>query len=129
MILRKPYALLIKNFTLIHLALMGLMIYIVVKFHAALTFLNNYIDNTAAISLAETYITLGLYVAIFLVIGITFVILCAVVAHFLPFDYGWFGVSIIFIFHIFKNKKILTSIFFILATFINYFYSFIFIIM
>lgn len=74
MILRKPYAFLIKYFTLIHFALMGLMIYIVVRFHSALTFLNNYIDNIASISEAETYINLGLYVAIFLVIGITFVI-------------------------------------------------------
>ena len=38
-------------------------------------------------------------------LGFIFVILCSVLAHFLHFDYGWFGIAIIFIFYIFKNKK------------------------
>ena len=33
-------------------------------------------------------------------LGFIFVILCAVLSHFLHFDYGWFGIAIIFIFYI-----------------------------
>lgn len=57
-------------------------------------------------------------------LGFIFVILCSVLAHFLHFDYGWFGIAIIFIFYIFKNKKAYMNIFFIVATFINYIYYF-----
>lgn len=59
------------------------------------------------------------------ILGFIFVILCAIVAQLLHFDYGWFGIAIIFIFHIFKNKHVLMNFFFIIATFINYFYKFI----
>ncbi len=41
-------------------------------------------------------------------------------AEFLKFDYGFFGIAIIFIFYIFKNNKILMSIFFSIACIINY---------
>ena len=59
------------------------------------------------------------------ILGIVFTIFCATIAHFFPFDYGWFGITVIFIFHIFKNKHVLMNFFFIIATFINYFYKFI----
>ena len=59
------------------------------------------------------------------ILGFIFLILCTIVAQLLHFDYGWFVIAIIFIFHTFKNKKILMSLFFILGTFINYFYKFI----
>lgn len=59
------------------------------------------------------------------ILGFIFVILSAIAAQLLHFDYGWFGISTIFIFHLFKKKKILASILFILVTFINYFYKFI----
>jgi len=58
-------------------------------------------------------------------LGFLFTIICAVFAHFLHFDYGWFGISIIFIFYIFKDKKIYMNFLFIIATFLNYFYSYI----
>ena len=58
-------------------------------------------------------------------LGILFVTLCSIVAQFLFFDYGWFGIAIIFIFHIFKNKIIWMNLFFILATFVNYFYKYV----
>lgn len=57
-------------------------------------------------------------------IGLLFVILCSIIAESLNFDYGWFGIAIIFIFYIFRNKKILMNISFILTTFIYYFYNY-----
>ena len=59
------------------------------------------------------------------IFGIIFAILCAVLAQILNFDYGWFGITVIFVFHIFKNKKILMNIFFVFSTFANYFYNFV----
>lgn len=60
------------------------------------------------------------------VLGFMFVILSAISAQLLHFDYGWFGIVIMFIFHIFKKKKVLLNISFIISAFINYFYKFIF---
>lgn len=57
-------------------------------------------------------------------LGILFVIFSAILAHFLYFDYGWFGITIIYIFYIFKKEKIYMNIFFIFTTFINYIYYF-----
>lgn len=57
-------------------------------------------------------------------LGFLFFILTSILAEFLDFDYGWFGIAIIFIFYIFKSKKIYMNLFFILAVFINYFYEF-----
>ena len=53
-------------------------------------------------------------------LGLLFVIFSSIIAHFCKFDYGWFGIAVIFIFHIFKDKKLLMNIFFILAALINY---------
>lgn len=58
-------------------------------------------------------------------LGFLFVIICATSADFLHLDYGWFGIAIIFVFYIFKDKKIYMNLFFIIATFINYFYNYI----
>lgn len=58
-------------------------------------------------------------------LGILSFIFSAVLAHFLHFDYGWFGIAIIFIFYIFKNKKLYMNLAFCVTTFINYFYSYI----
>lgn len=57
-------------------------------------------------------------------LGFIFVILCSVLAQFLHFDYGWFGIAIIYIFYIFKNKKIYMNMLFMFTTFINYIYYF-----
>ncbi len=57
-------------------------------------------------------------------IGFIFVILCSVVAQFLHFDYGWFGIAIIFIFYILKKQKSYMNMFFAFTTFINYIYYF-----
>ena len=58
------------------------------------------------------------------VLGFIFAILCAIIAQLLHFDYGWYGIAIIFIFHKFKSQKILMNVLFIIATFFNYFYKF-----
>ena len=58
-------------------------------------------------------------------LGFLFVILCSLVSDFIHFDYGWFGIAVIFIFHIFKDKKALMNLFFCIAVFINYFYNYI----
>ena len=53
-------------------------------------------------------------------LGLLFVILCGIISHFGYFDYGWFGIAVIFIFHIFKDKKLLMNLSFIFAVIINY---------
>ena len=54
-------------------------------------------------------------------LGTFLVILCLVIAHFFYFDYGWYGIAIVFIFYLLKNKKLLMNLSFTLVTFINYF--------
>ena len=56
--------------------------------------------------------------------GFLSVIWFAVLAHFLHFEYGWFGISIIFIFYFFKKEKTYMNILFFITTFINYIYYF-----
>ena len=57
-------------------------------------------------------------------LGILFVTFCAILAKLLHCDYGWFGIAIIFIFYILKNKKIYMNMIFVFTTFINYLYYF-----
>lgn len=57
-------------------------------------------------------------------LGIFIPILFAIIAQTFNFDYGWFGIAIIFIFYIFKNKKILMNLYFILTAFIYYSYKY-----
>lgn len=54
------------------------------------------------------------------ILGFVFGVILAVLANLLRFDYGWYGIAIIMIFHIFKKHKFLMSLSFILATFIKY---------
>lgn len=74
MILKKPYAFLIKHFMLIHIVLSVFMIYVCMKFREALSFINEYISNTAPISTAGSYFTVFVYLAILFVIAISFTI-------------------------------------------------------
>ncbi len=57
-------------------------------------------------------------------LGFLCVAIFAALAQFLCFDYGWFGITIIFIFYILKTQKAYMNIFFCVATFINYIYYF-----
>ena len=52
-------------------------------------------------------------------------VFCCVIAQFAHFDYGWFGIATIFLFHVFKDKKIWMYVSYAIITFINYFYLYI----
>lgn len=74
MILRKPYAFLIKNFKKIHLLLASLMIYIAYKCNLILSFFNEYINTinfTYTGQLANAYINIYSYVILIIIIIIT----------------------------------------------------------
>ena len=58
-------------------------------------------------------------------LGILIVILFSAFAELFNFDYGCFGIATIFIFYLFKDNKLLMNVFFIIITFINYFYKYI----
>lgn len=53
-------------------------------------------------------------------VGVCSCLLLATIAQVLNFDYGFFGVFIIFIFYLLRNKKTAISIIFILAVLIRY---------
>lgn len=58
MILRKPYAILIKNFRLIHLLLSGMMVYLFYRTNTILSFLNEYIGSSQIKIKDTTLVTL-----------------------------------------------------------------------
>lgn len=71
MILRKPYALLIKYFRLIHTILTGLMIYIIIRSNLLIRFFNNFIESgyvTNEINFAGSYINFFMYFTVFLIL-------------------------------------------------------------
>ena len=71
MILRKPYAFLIKHFKLIHLLLCIPFVYLIIRFGAMSSFLSNYVRAnyyTSEVNVAGTYINYFMYGAILLVI-------------------------------------------------------------
>lgn len=77
MILRKPYAFLIKYFKVIHLLLTALLGFILYKTNALLSFFNGYLSSKSyevIDNLASTYLGGYLYLAIFLSIIISVVI-------------------------------------------------------
>lgn len=57
------------------------------------------------------------------ILGILFSIVIGIIAQITNCDYGFYGVAIILIFHIFKNNFINASIFFVIATAIKYLIS------
>ena len=69
MILKKPYAFLIKHFKLIHLLLCIPLVYLLIRTGAIATFLNSYVSAnyyTSQTNLAGTYINYFMYLAILL---------------------------------------------------------------
>lgn len=92
-------------------------------------FLNN-LTNTFSLNILFTLI-LGLFAITAYeksnnkYLGFLYVILCCIIAHICYFDYDWFGIIIIFIFHIFKDKKIIMNLIFSISAFINYFPNYI----
>jgi len=73
MILRRPFAFLIKHFKLIHFIMLGLMIYITYNTNLILTFLNEYMASTLTLITHETYLSL-FKTSIFVAIGFVFVV-------------------------------------------------------
>ena len=53
-------------------------------------------------------------------LGFICAIIIGIISEFLHFDYGWFGILIIFIFYIFKNNQINMLITFLLAVSLKY---------
>ena len=74
MILRKPYAFLIKHFKLIHLILTGLYIFLVAKVSSLLNYYNNLIAGTEGKLKAITYVTNYYLIAIILSIIICLIV-------------------------------------------------------
>lgn len=77
MILRKPYAFLIKNFKLIHLVLTILIGVILYKTNKLLTFFNQYLSSGSyevIDNLSSEYIGIYMYILIFIILGISGVI-------------------------------------------------------
>ena len=69
MILRKPYAFLIKHFRLIHLFMFVLMAYMTYKANNMLSFFKDYIEANGIIGVAESsYFSILIFIAGFLVI-------------------------------------------------------------
>jgi len=73
MVLKKPYAFLIKHFKLIHLLLCIPLIYLIIRTGAIASFLSSYVASnyyTKEINIAGTYINYFMYFAIILILGL-----------------------------------------------------------
>ena len=78
MILRKPFAMLIRHFKLIHFIMLGLMFYVTYNTTLVFTFLNEYISSTLTLITHETYLTLfntSTFVAFALIFVINIIVL------------------------------------------------------
>lgn len=78
MLLRKPYAFLIKHFRIIHIILSAMMIYLVIRTNSIRMFLNEYIINqtsTVGLSLTDNYINTLMYIFPFLIIVLSIIII------------------------------------------------------
>lgn len=75
MILRRPYAFLIKYFRIIHLILFGLFVYITYKANNILYFFKDYINHNGNIDvISSDYISYFVFVSIILIVGISTII-------------------------------------------------------
>ncbi len=70
MVLKKPYAFLIKNFKIIHLILFAVILYITYRYSKIYSFFADYVrnNNTVGVTIANTYIPITIFLAVFLVI-------------------------------------------------------------
>ena len=76
MIIKKPYAFIIKHFRLIHLLLLIPMIYLVIKTRGIITFFSDYVANNYRLSsgvdvlssLASNYINIFMYLAVIIIL-------------------------------------------------------------
>jgi len=72
MILRKPYAFLIKHFKLIHLIISLLMFYLITRTNSILNFFKDYIQNNVVEIISSNYINILVYLSLILIIGLIF---------------------------------------------------------
>ena len=103
MILRKPYAFLIKHFRIIHLLLLAPMLYLITKTSNIVSFFRSYVANnytTNLLSIASTYINLFMYLAVLIII-----------------------IAVIAIYYLMRQKKKSTKLYF----FILLYYIFLFV--
>lgn len=80
MIIKKPYAFLIKHFKIIHLTLLALLIYILIKTTRIYNFFNAYINNDY-LEYTEKFATVYINIIIFFVLVI--IIIFAIILYFL----------------------------------------------
>ena len=74
MILRRPYAFLIRHFRLIHLMITALLIYLAIKSRSVYLYLNTVLNETVLRYEALEYINYGIYIYILLAIILCYVI-------------------------------------------------------
>lgn len=75
MILRRPYAFLIKHFRLIHLILFGILAFITYKASTILNFFKEYISTSGNMEVLSTnYINIFMYIAPIIIIGLSILI-------------------------------------------------------
>lgn len=78
MILKKPYAFLIKYFKFIHLGITLLSIYVLIKSVSIFSFFNQYIKNNYSVTSYEgfssTYVSFLLFLVVFIIIGVLLLI-------------------------------------------------------
>lgn len=83
MILRKPYAILIKYFKLIHIILSGMMVYLFYRTNSILRFLNEYISSSQ-IKIKETVLD-ELFGPIFIVLVVFIILLTIIIMGLMAF--------------------------------------------
>lgn len=83
MILRKPYAILIKNFKLIHVILSAMMVYLFYRTNSILRFLNEYIGSSQ-IKIGDTILD-ELFGPIFIILVVFIVLLTLIIMGLLAF--------------------------------------------
>jgi len=76
MVLKKPYAFLIKHFKLLHLILAGLMIYLSIRINLITSLFDKLASNVSIslIDLSEKYINVFMYLSVFAIFAISFII-------------------------------------------------------
>lgn len=115
MILRKPYAFLIKHFKMIHIILSIFMAYLLYKSYNAYSFFNNYLIEAKfniIENLSSKYITIFMYITIFIIIGITLTVLLLMNFKKKPIKYylisliTYFLLIFVFIFTTYELKQL-----------------------
>lgn len=81
MILRKPYAFLIKHFRLIHLVLTLALLYVVRKTHIVVSFFNSYVSNGYSYQTGSD--VSGLYINWFMLLSIFLIVVATIAIYYL----------------------------------------------